>query len=99
MFYLIISLGTALALFVLMIKIGLKKVLGYDIYVDLICTFFLMYLFRDSVTGLIVAVMGGLALSVMLMFCKAMIGYSRFEEIPGTEEEDWVDYPPIWKWW
>lgn len=97
MFYFFISLGSALALFVLMLKIGLKKVLGYDVYVDIFCTLFLMFIFQSTVTGMIAAVIGGLFLSILLMFCKFLIGYSRYEEVPGEDDMQWVSYPPPWK--
>lgn len=99
MTYLVISVGTALALFVLMLKIGLRRVLGYDIYVDIGCTILLIIIFQGTVTGTIAATMAGLILSILLLVCKYLIGYERYEEDPVTQEYVWVSYPPFWKWW
>lgn len=96
--YLYISIGTALALFVLMLKIGLRKVLGYDVYVDIGCTLFLLYAFQGTATGMITATLAGLFLSIILYLFKLCIGYERYEEI-NEQESDWVYYPPFWKRW
>lgn len=100
MTYLVISVGTALALFVLMLKIGLRRVLGYDIYVDIGCTILLIFIFQGTVTGTIAATMAGLILSIILYLCKLLVGCSRYE--PVTEDSDdyeWKSYPPVWKRW
>lgn len=98
MSYLVISLGTALAVFVIMLKIGLKKVLGYDVYVDIACTGALIIIFQGTVTGTITATMAGLILSIILYVCKLIFGYSRYEPVSeNSEEYAWVNYPPFWK--
>lgn len=93
--YLFISVSAALAMFIIMVKVGLRKVLGYDVYVDIGCTFALIIMFNGTVTGMISATLAGVILSIFLFISKLIIGFEKYIEVNG--EYTWVYHPPKWR--
>jgi len=71
------GLLTALGIIFLLYKVGFKKILGYDIYVDIVATLGLMYLFAGTYSGMMAAIVGGLFISVVLIIAKQAIGYEK----------------------
>lgn len=74
---LIYGLISAAAIFVLFVKLDIKKILGYDVWIDLAFTIFLGYILQGSFAGMMAALIGGLALSVILGSLKYLIGYKK----------------------
>lgn len=68
---------SALAIYVLFIKVGIRRVCGYDVAADILATLLLMVMFAGTYTGMIAAVIAGLLLSVMLLATKRLLGYER----------------------
>ena len=68
---------SALAFYVVFLKVGIRRVCGYDVAVDIASTVLLMAMFAGTYTGMIAAVIGGLLLSVLLLATKRVLGYER----------------------
>ena len=78
-----------------MYKMGLRRVLGYDLYVDVALTILLMMIFSGSFSGMVVALIAGLVISIVLLILRKFIGYEKYEEEwTGTGyNSGWVRYP------
>lgn len=74
---LLYGLFSALAVFILLLKIGIRKVLYFDLFIDITFTIFLAYLLKGSFAGIMAAVLGGLALSIALIISKYVFGYQK----------------------
>lgn len=74
----------------------LKIVLGYDWVVDLMCTIGIMFLFAGTgtISGMMIGVTTGLAISMVLFFARKLWAYSVYEKIDGKYVL--VDYAGEW---
>lgn len=91
----VVAALVALGFFIIMFKLGLKRVLGYDLYVDIALTAILMFLFAGSFSGMVVALIGGLIISIVLLVLRKLIGMERYEDYTfdnGKTETVWVRY-------
>jgi len=98
------GLLTAVAFLILLLKLRgdtLRKLLGFDIYLDIIATLVMMKLFAGTFGGMMAAIIGGLAFSVALIVIKKCIGYKKLSVVnsddyimPGLR---WVSVNPIWR--
>ena len=68
---------SATAMIFLLLKLDLKKVCGYDFFIDIGFTFLLAYMFSGTYSGMMAAIIGGAILSVFLFFMKKVNGYSK----------------------
>jgi hypothetical protein len=93
---LVFAFASALALFILLIKMNIRKVLGYDVYVDILCTIVLLSSFSGTVTGMAAAMIAAVAISAFLLAVKMTIGYERLVRDPHTLRFHWVSYTPCW---
>lgn len=64
------GLLSALGLLVLIFKFGIRRVIAYDIPIDIVITGFLMYAFAGTYSGMIAAMIGGLIISITLFIMK-----------------------------
>lgn len=90
---------TAVGFVVIAAKISpsfLKKALGYDWILDLSFTLGIMFLFGSTgtVSGMMIAVITGLFISLTLFVTKKFWAYSKLEKVDGKYK--WVDYPGEW---
>jgi len=69
---------SALGLLFLIFKFGIRRVIAYDIPIDIAVTGFLMYAFAGTYAGMMAAMVGGLIVSVTLFTLKKSI---RREEL------------------
>ena len=89
------SLVTSLALISTVAKASpslLKKMLGYEVYVD-ICISLLIGLacgISGTMSGFVIGAFTGLIFGITLFILARVIGYSRL--VNGV----WVDFPPVW---
>lgn len=90
--YLIISIFTALAVYVVILKIGIRKVLAYEVTVDIVVTIVLMILFSGTLTGIVAATFAGLFFSIIMYISKLIFGYEKYEYNPQTKKSEWVRY-------
>jgi len=105
---LFIGLLAGLMLLMHTFKLGMRKVLGYDLFVDLLLTGGLLTAMAETGTasGVGIAIGGGLMLSITLYVLKQLYGYERLEMLqieyrlfPGVRPINlpriaWVYYPP-----
>ena len=61
------GLLSALGLLFLIFKFGIRRVISYDIPVDIAVTILLMYVFAGTYSGMMAAMVGGLIVSVTLV--------------------------------
>jgi len=98
------GLLTALALIILIMKLKhdtIRKVLGFDLYLDVAATLILMWAFAGSYAGMMAAIVGGLTFSIVLIGLKRLLGYKKLSYIHTTDHLlpslQWVDVPPFWR--
>ncbi len=66
----IAGLLSALGLLFLIFKFGIRRVISYDIPVDIAVTVLLMYVFAGTYSGMMAAMVGGLIVSATLFIMK-----------------------------
>lgn len=101
-------LGLGLMLHIL--KMGAKRIFGYDLYFDLLLSFFLMVMFHGTQGGMILAILGGLFISIFLRLGRWTVGYQRiglaqkehkvklFGKLTASTHLPtlaWKEYPPL----
>lgn len=74
----------------------LKRVLGYEYFLDIIMSLGMMFYFglTGSITGIIVSAITGCIFSLCLYSAKHTIGHSKVERVNG--KLTWVDYEGDW---
>lgn len=78
---------SAMAFVIVLYKIGIRKCLGFDLYLDLFVTVTLAVIFGGTYSGMMAAIIGGLLFSIVLMVLKQIHGYQKFTW------RGWVDVP------
>ncbi len=71
------GLLTALGILFLLYKVGFKRVLAYDVIVDIVATLGLMTIFAGTYAGMMAAIVGGLFISVVLIIAKQFVNYKK----------------------
>lgn len=61
---------SALGLLFLIFKFGVRRIITYDIPIDIAVTGFLMYVFAGTYSGMLAAMIGGLIVSITLFIMK-----------------------------
>jgi len=74
---LLAGLLTALGMLFLLYKVGFKRVLAYDVVVDIVATLGLMSIFAGTYSGMMAAIVGGLFISVILIVAKRFVSYEK----------------------
>jgi len=74
----IAGLLSAAGLLFLIFKFGIRRIVAYDIPIDIAITGLLMYAFAGTYSGMIAAMIGGLVVSIALFALKKTI---RREEL------------------
>lgn len=74
----IAGLISAAGLLFLIFKFGVRRIIAYDIPIDIAVTGFLMWAFAGTYAGMMAAMIGGLAVSIILFALKKSI---RREEL------------------
>jgi len=64
------GLLSALGLLFLIFKFGVRRIIAYDIPIDITVTAFLIYAFAGTYSGMIAAMVGGLIVSITLYVMK-----------------------------
>jgi hypothetical protein len=85
------GLVASLAMLFLLVKLDLRKCLGYDTVIDISVTVFLTYLFTGTYAGMSAAMIAGLILSVQLIILKRLIGAERLDL-----KKSWHAKAPVW---
>lgn len=74
---LLAGLLTAVGMLFLLCKVGLKRVLAYDVFIDIVATIGLMSIFAGTYSGMMAAIIGGLFISVSLIAAKRFVKYEK----------------------
>jgi len=67
----------AISMIFLLLKLDIRKVCGYDIYVDIGFTFLLAWMLAGTFTGMMAALLGGCLVSIFLYIMKRSVGYKK----------------------
>lgn len=89
----VFAIASSAALFVLLIKLNIRRVLGYDAAFDVAMTIVLVTSFSGTVTGMAAAMIAGCFMSIMLLIAKKLYGYERLVRV-GWFKCRWKYYPP-----
>jgi len=88
---------TVLAVLLIAMKFNrdtLKKLLGYDIAIDILVTLGLTWLLAGTYSGMMAALVGGVIFSITLYLVKRSIGYMQLRrtscETCGHQQLRWV---------
>lgn len=89
---------SALGLLFLIFKFGIRKVITYDIPIDIAVTGFLMYALAGTYAGMMAAIVGGLIVSIVLFLLKKTIHSEQFKLVKTKafpyRKGMWVLVPP-----
>ena len=91
-FYLIAGIFSALSILFLLFKFNIKRILAFDIAVDIASSALLIVLFAGTFAGMMAAVIGGAIISVVLYAIKRLKGYEK--PIRKGFKVIWVSVPP-----
>jgi hypothetical protein len=77
----------------------IRKLLGYDILVDVAVTLALMWIFAvtGTISGLMTGIFCGFIISVVLFFGKKLFTHSKYMKVGGKYR--WVNVPGDWAFW
>ena len=71
------GLIAAAGMLFLLFKFGVRKVITYDIFFDVLITFFLMIVLAGTFSGMMAALLGGLVVSVVLFIMKRTMRHEK----------------------
>mgnify|MGYP003644482686 CR=1 FL=1 len=74
---LLIGIFSALGLLLLALKIGGRKTIGHDVFIDIGITLTLMVCFYGTFSGMAAAMVGGLVASVILFLMKKTMKHEK----------------------
>lgn len=80
---------TFVAIYIVLWQLDIYKILGYHVLVDICVTITLATLFAGTYSGVMVAMLAGLMLSIALLITKWLIGYKRITH--------WHRMRPVWE--
>lgn len=86
-------------------KMGIKRVLGYDIYFDIFLSIMLTIVFHGTQGGMMLAIIAGITISIVLRVTRWFIGYEQIGWVmvrmklapmfsPLVPTLAWKSYPP-----
>ena len=77
LFYIMVGMLSAASFMLLLLKFDIKKVLYFDVPIDIIFSSIMMYIFFGTFSGMVSSAIGGVTLSLSLLLCKKSIGYKK----------------------
>lgn len=92
---LLLAVAAAASLFILLIKLNIRRVLGYDAAIDVVATLNLVAIFGGTLGGLTAAIFAGLFLSILLLITKKLLGHEKL--VRDGHRLRWKFYPPTWR--
>ena len=79
-----IGIFSALGLLLLALKIGGRKTIGHDVFVDVLITLTLMVAFYGTFSGMAAAMVGGLVATIVLFIMKKTMVHQKFVVTTNT---------------
>lgn len=83
-----ISALCAVAFIIIMHKIGIRKFTGYSVITDIFLSAGLTILFLGTFAGMVTALIGGIFVSLYLVFAKYLFGSEKFSLKKGWKRTD-----------
>ena len=74
---LLVGIFSALGLLLIALKLGGRKTIGSDVFVDVLITFTLMICFYGTFSGVTAAMIGGLFVSIVLFVMKKTMKHEK----------------------
>lgn len=76
----------------------LKKILGYEVYIDLSLSVLIsLYVaLSGTISGIVIGAITGIFIGATLFVAARTIGYQKLERNEQTGKMEWVSYPPVW---
>ena len=84
---------TAMAVFIPCCYFGIRRIAGYHAYIDITVSLALAVAFFGTFSGMVVAAMTGLFLSLSFIAVRTFLGYEKLVHIRRATWR-WVSYPP-----
>ena len=91
-FYILAGIASARAILFTLFKLDIKKVLAFDIAVDVGASILLIVMFAGTFAGMMAAVIAGCIISIVLWFVKRIIGFKKLQR-KGLRMV-WINVPP-----
>lgn len=92
LFYIFAGICSACGILFLLAKLNIKRVLAFDVFIDIGASLLLMVMFFGTFAGMMAAVLGGSIISIVLYLMKKTIGYQKPKW--NKYRFQWVDVPP-----
>lgn len=83
------SFCTALAVYIIMLKINVRRFAGHDWIVDVVFSVLVALFFAGTFSGAVVGITSGFCMSILMRVTRWTIGYEKFNWRTRT----WVRYP------
>ena len=74
---LLVGIFSALGLLLIALKIGGRKAIGHDVFVDILITLTLMVCFYGTFSGMAAAMVGGMVASITLFLMKKTMKHEK----------------------
>ena len=87
------SLLLTFAVWLIFMKLDIRKVIGYDVWVDISFSLILAFYLKGSYEGAMVAIVSGLTLGILLYLTKKVIGAKKLIRTASLQYE-WRYFPP-----
>ena len=104
---LLIGIFSAFGLLLLALKIGGRKTIGHDVFIDVMITVTLMVCFYGTFSGMAAAMVGGLCASIVLFIMKKTMHHEKlalekkkyrfFKANVSGPTVKWKEYEPDWR--
>ena len=92
LFYIVAGVASAIGILFLLFKLDIRKVLAFDIFVDIGASVLLIVMFAGTFAGMMAAVIAGSIISIVLYCMKKLIGCKKPQR-RGLRLQ-WVIVPP-----
>jgi len=71
------GLLSAFGILIVLFKFGVKRVIGFDLPLDIAITAFLLFSFAGTFSGMMTAMIGGIIVSLVLLAMRKTVQYER----------------------
>lgn len=104
---LLIGILSALGLLLIALKVGGRKTIGHDVFIDIMITLTLMVCFYGTFSGMAAAMVGGMAASIVLFIMRKTMKHEKLSMQKKTYRVlranfsgptvKWEEIEPDWK--
>lgn len=76
---LLLGIATAIGAWIIMFKLGIRKVLNFEVPIDVAFTLGLVAYLSGTISGAMIGVVAGIALSILLAMSKKLFGIEKIQ--------------------